>query len=336
MDEVPAFLSDVPLGGARMRFFRGVDWRRSKPHLVLLSKFLRPHTIERYSRSDDWTAVLGESPEKAIRRFVGDGVLTEMEVSAQIDRKLTAAEIKGLLEQRHLPTSGRKLELAQRLVQADPRGMKQTAGPALLQCTETGHEIAERYLADQKAEREEVEKDVLAFLRQRKLREASLAVASFESKQVFQRGLNMDWKHYDPTHDISVLTHILGGKPKALPQLDDLRLGPVRIAAAMFHLYGPNQGKGWLPAGVSLGLRWDDDRVVDMLFTYGVFRANIEQYKQMGVRWVKVLGCNDDLVCGACAKLQSRRHGITEVPELPYEKCTSDTGCRCTVVSAPE
>src|SRR3990172_2343491 len=180
MDEVAAFLYDVALGGARMRFFRGVDWRRSKPHLLLLSKFLRPHTIERYSRSDDWTAVLAERPEKAIRRFVEEGMVAEVDLSDQLDRKLTVPEIKGLLEQCDLPASGRKRELIQRLIQADPvRARKAVAGPALLHCTEKGRDPAERYLADEKAERQQVELHVLECLRQRKLREASMAVASF-------------------------------------------------------------------------------------------------------------------------------------------------------------
>jgi hypothetical protein len=51
-----------------------------------------------------------------------------------------------------------------------------------------------------------------------------------------------------------------------------------------------------------------------------------------GKKIVYIISCaNDSLVCPACKKLSGKRFKISEVPELPYEQCTSEMGCRCDV-----
>ena len=48
------------------------DWRTSKAHLLLLSKFLRDTP---FKTDDYWSAVLDESIENAINRFIKSGLL---------------------------------------------------------------------------------------------------------------------------------------------------------------------------------------------------------------------------------------------------------------------
>ena len=51
-----------------LRSLVGTDWRKSPAHLLLLSKFLEPRTVEDFSKSDNWKEVLKEPPQQAIRR----------------------------------------------------------------------------------------------------------------------------------------------------------------------------------------------------------------------------------------------------------------------------
>lgn len=55
----------------------GVDWRKSPAHVMLLAKFLDPTVVGAISNPDGWKAVLNEDLQKAIKRFLGEGMLVE-------------------------------------------------------------------------------------------------------------------------------------------------------------------------------------------------------------------------------------------------------------------
>jgi len=55
-----------------------------------------------------------------------------------------------------------------------------------------------------------------------------------------------------------------------------------------------------------------------------------------GVPYVVIVyNCNDDLVCEACRSIEgehlykSKTEAKENRPKVPYEKCTSEGGCRC-------
>jgi hypothetical protein len=51
--------------------------------------------------------------------------------------------------------------------------------------------------------------------------------------------------------------------------------------------------------------------------------------------YVQVQTCDDDYVCPTCKLLASELYRVNEVPELPYEECQSEGGCRCSVAAVP-
>ena len=224
------------------------DWKNSKAHLLLLSKFISAQEASYFAKSGEWDKVLRESPEKAIRRFVDEGVLTRADLAAVLSYKYNASELRDLLKQRKLAVSGAKAELVQRLIQADKEGtMKLASGSALLTCTEAGRKIAEQYLASEKNKRIEVEQRVIGSLANRMFEEASSAVANYEAEQVFSRGMGIDWKHYDHKREVQILNSIFNDKPEIVCLLGDAKLEPLRIAAAMMALWGESKAGKWLP-----------------------------------------------------------------------------------------
>jgi hypothetical protein len=172
-------------------------------------------------------------------------------------------------------------------------------------------------------------------LKRGELEKASLRVASYEAEQVFQRGINVDWKNYDPSRDISLLRGIFEGRPKALSQLSEDKLGSLRLAAGMMQLWGTGRTKGWLPPDFETGLAMDNDAVVRLLLTQAHYRFDMEQIRESDlIKLCEIRTCNDEHVCEACRELTATHYEPSEVPELPYEKCTSETGCRCWVAVA--
>jgi len=316
-----------------LRSILGFDWEKSPAHLLFLSKFRKPRAMGDFSQSDTWKAVLKEAPKKAMRRFLDDGLLEQAGLNGLLAYKYKVSDLKLMLKQRGLPVSGRKAELIERLVQTDPEGMRKAArGLNVLQCTEKGRAIAEEYLAQEKEKRIKVEEQTLQARRQRRFKEASHAVAAFEAQQVFPRGIGIDWKHYGPAHDVAMLKVIFQANPKILSSLNDGQMKHLRLAAGMMHLWGTNRAEIWLPDGFETGLIMDNDAAARMILFYASHKRSIAQYLAAGVKKVEILATDNS--CTACKKLAKKKYKIDEVPELPYEKCTSEMGCRCTTVVA--
>jgi len=316
-----------------LRSLFGFDWRKSNAHLLLLSKFLRPRTVDDFAESDAWKTVLGESPTRAIKRFLAEGILTQADLNEQLDYKFKVSELKDMLRKRGLPVSGRKDHLIQRLVQADSKGMKQAvAGLKVIVCSEHGGEIAEQYLARERAKRNRVEQQVMEYLRRRKFKDASITVASYEAEQVFPRGIGIDWRHHDPVHDMAMLNFIFGSKPKILAHLNDEQSSVLRLVAGMMYLWGTNRAKKeWLPPNFETNLAMDNNAAARMFLFYATYQVNINNYRQSGVvKQVEILAAPDS--CDACKKISGKRFKLSEVPELPYEHCTHKMGCRCTLL----
>jgi hypothetical protein len=317
-----------------LRSIMGFNWRKSKAHLLLLSKFIHATNFADYlaghdSWKNEWDNVLGEPSKQAIKRFVDEGMLMTPDLNDLLSYKYKVPELKALLKQRGLSASGCKEEMIERLVQTDPDGMKKAAAElSLLQCTQRGREIAEQYIEAEKEKHAQVERQVVEYLIKRKFKEASLAVAAYEAEQVFSRGMGIDWKRYNPKHDIETLNTIFDSKPpKILARLGNEKLETLRIAAAMMALWGETKAKKWLPADLETGLHFDNEAAVRMFVFYAQRREMLEKYRREGIEYVEVFSAPDS--CESCKNLAGKHYKLDEVPELPNPNCTHEMGCRC-------
>jgi hypothetical protein len=282
--------------------------------------------------------VLKENPEKAIRRFMREGLLQHASLSGLLGYQFTVPELKLMLRKKGLAVSGRKADLIQRLVHADPEGMREAARvPSALQCTGKGRVIAEEYLAREKESRAMVEQQTLQALRERRFEQAAQLVAAFEVQQVFPRGVGIDWENYDPTADIAMLGFIFGSRPKILGQLDRCILDHLRLAAGMMHLWGTSKARGWLPPRLVTGLVMNNNSASRMLCFHASYQVDMEQYRRSPfIKYAEISTANDNHVCAACLKIAGKKYSLSKVPELPYEHCTSEVGCRCQAVPVTE
>lgn len=308
----------------------GINWRKSNAHLLLLSKFLHPNSIDEFAKADYWNIALGENAKQAIKRFFDEEMLLQADLEGQLDYKFKATELKNMLKERGLKVSGRKDELITRLIQADPENMKKIVkGTTIVLCSEHGRAIAEQYLSDELAKRTKLNEIIGEYLRQRNFREASLAVASFEAQQVFPRGVGISWKNHNPTSNINALNAIFAFKPMVLSQLENNLLEMLRFSAGMDYLLGTNNAQ-WLPPDFETGLTIDKVTAARMFISNAYYHSSITQYRTSGVvNHVQILSKN---CCENCMKLSGKKFNLNAVPELPYEHCTRETGCNCGVI----
>lgn len=320
------------------------DWMKSKAHLLLLSKFLRgqeisyflklskflqDEKINSFFKLTDWQDVLGESPQKAINRFIDEGMLENADLRTLLLYKYKVTELKNLLKQRKSVVKGNKDELVQRLIMIDREGMnKLSLGTDLLKCTQAGSVIVEQYVVSEKSKRINVEQQVMEYLANHQFREACIAVANYEAEQIFPRGMGIDWKKYDPTGQIKLLNFIFNDKPQMLSKIEDTKLEPLRIAAAMMGLWGVITAKKWLPDSFEIGIQMDNERAARLLFFHASMKEQLEVYASTGTKYVEILNTTSDS-CESCKKLQGKLFKINQAPELPNPQCSYDIGCRC-------
>jgi len=315
-----------------LRSLMGFDWKKSKAHWLLLTKFLHPQNPDDFSKSDIWESVLSEKPSKSIKRFIDEGLIGVADLENVLNYKYKVSELKEMLKQRELPVSGRKDDMIKRLVTTDPSGMKKTvAGLRVLQCGQHGKELAEKFLLGEQEKRSRVEMEVLEYIKKRKFKDASVAVAAYESEQVFPRGLGIDWKHHNTNRDREMMNTIFSNTPKILSKLRDNKLDLLRQGTAMMSLWGKNTAKEWLPPDFSTEFSFDVDTAARMFLFHAIHKTSLEQYRKSGVvKFVEILPAQDS--CDECKKFANKKYKLNEVPELPHENCNHEKGCRCTLI----
>lgn len=320
-------------------WLKGFDWKKSHPHLELLSKFLTGSSPSWYLNDARWEPVLREKPEQAIKRFVDNGALVRGDLSQHVNHVFKTPDLKAMLKERGIKVSGTRAEQVARLVEHDPEGMKQATRDAVVYaCSETGAKLVRDYLAYQEKTLADAEQDVRARLTRKDFDGASRAVARFEATKVFPRGLGTDWQKYDTKPDVFALSVIFGEIPEILSAMQPTDIEPLRLAAAFMYLWGTNRAEGLL-FGLATGIALDAETAARMFIFLAEHRKNIEEYKSSGVvKRVRILGVHNSSIpaCPACQALDGKTYSLNKVPVLPFKNCTCSVGCRCTTLAETE
>jgi hypothetical protein len=321
---------------------RPFDWHKSRAHVLLLSKYAhRPAADDAFANDPKWLEVLGEQLPNAIQRLLADGVLIPCDLAEHLDRKLTVPQLKDILKTRGLKATGRKPDLIASLVAADPEAARQAvAGLTVVKASAGGQAIAEQYSNAETARRLQAEQQTAAALRERRYSQAARVTCAFEAAQVFPRDqllgaasvaqLRQWWAKKDVADDEALLRELWAGTPASAARLSPNHHEVLRLAAAMRWLWGPKPGN-WLPDDFATELALDSSWLPLLFENYAWHRQEVKQLRAQGIKRVQIGNCNDDGVCQACWSLAGRKYRLEEVPELPYARCTSETGCRCTI-----
>lgn len=302
--------------------------------LHFLAQFLTVTESTRFDTDPRWAEILGVSPQKAIQNLVRQGQLEAADLAGRIAYKMRVADLKPLLQERKLPVSGKKEDLIQRLLQADWKTMDRlTAGLVLYRCTETGSIAAQAYLTAETERRERALEMASAYLRQGKIVEAQTVKAEYDAFSVMAPGFVIDGNGEVRTPkgsssaDQERLRIIMQGQPRILKRVKPADLALLRIAAGMNYLFGTSF-TAWLPKDLDTGLTMNREAAARMLVFHAYHRQEVEEWLKSGLKTKVTISCMPD-ACPQCAKLGGKSYSLNKLPELPYEHCTCEMGCRC-------
>jgi hypothetical protein len=230
-------------------------------------------------------------------------------------------ELKEMLRQRNLKVSGRKEDLARRLLASDFAGVAAAvAARGLMQCSASGAALANRYNQHHQAMEgvvEEVALRVEAALREGKVEDATLIYRSFEQERTpFHPEVPLI-----PCSRDEILTALADTPPALLPySTAEIREARIHATMALFGLKRvPRFGSETKP--------------LHTLIAYVQLRRSLESWRKSGVVVGVNIQCSNDGPCEECEKLQGRLWPINAVPELPNPACTTPGGCRCVVIA---
>ena len=176
---------------------------------------------------------------------------------------------------------------------------------------------------------------VSAALRARDFANASHVVGAYESKQFRldpPNPLALPARPREAAADVASLKQIFTLRPKLLRALAEGEWEPLHIVTGLNYLLGGRVSGDDLPDDF-VGVPNMDRHTVVLTMQFHVKHVHdLERMRSVGIRQAKILCCNAGS-CEHCLSISGKRFTLDRLPELPYEKCTSDMGCRCMVTA---
>ena len=174
-----------------------------------------------------------------------------------------------------------------------------------------------------------IEELVLACLKKKSFEQA-LGIVMFEEIRL-ETGRPPDKIVITPKYmnDLQILEKIFSFTPSQKECLTESQLLEYKCVAGMMFLLKQRKGNKWFneihngdhPARSPLILRQ---------FLNAGFRSSaLNRYGSNSdiVIGVEILGVDD--ACEECKKIARKQYKLADAPDLPYEHCTNENGCRC-------
>lgn len=314
----------------------GINWKKSPAHLELLSKFNHPTDPKSIYKNSDWSSVwetvLKENPKKSIQRFVNEKYLVKPDLPGLLEFKFKLTEIKHLCKKYGLIVSGKKDELIERLIESHPEEIsKLVIDLDILVCSDIGHLLVDPFIKSKQEERHQAESKVIEALQARNFRLATVTVVEYEKKQVFPRGLGIDWNNINLDRYVVPLKEMYSSKPKILADVPEEKMEQIRLSAATSYLWGTGRPKVQEDIeGISS--KFDNPTAAQMVLMWLYSKNSLNNYRCNSdvVKFIKILP--SPFACEECKKLSEIEFKLSEAVELPYHRCTSKNGCRCVYI----
>jgi hypothetical protein len=326
------------------------NWASSQPHLALLEKFLSAREVKS-SFLEFWAPAFGMNPRRVIDGLVAHGAL---------ELAPTVADLKTILSSRGLKVSGKKAELIQRLLEADPKGMEALyAHRMILRCTPAASQAVAEWKVQCMKAFETASDNVIAALRSRHFKEA-IRTADGYRKNKFEPPIHpgvaaMTIKSVPRSIEerAKYLATVFTMRPKILNELQPEQWEGLYLNYAVWELLGRTAPEKCMPEFTEQDV--DDDREDDereapekcapgstginamnsttatrMLSFYVKYQSDLARMRESGIKKAKIIGIGG---CEACLALKDKTFRLDELPELPYKDCTCEAGCRCTAIA---
>jgi hypothetical protein len=297
------------------------NWASSQPHLALLKRFLSARDAED-GAPDFWAPAFGKSPKRVIDEMVAHGALEPLPLLEKIEICHTVAELKKILLSRGLKASGKKAELARRLVEADPEGIEKLfTHRMILQCTPAASHAVSRWEAELAKALEAATDAVITVLRSRHFN-AAIRTADAYRKSKFEPPVHpaqeaMTIKSAPrPTEErANDLAMVFTMRPKILKGLQPEQWDGLYLNYAVWQLLGPVAPEKCMLGFSGIGAM-NSETATRMLTFYVGHQRSLAQWHKMGLKMGTIACCNAGS-CEACMALDKRPTAWTSFLNFP-------------------
>ncbi|MGD0521910.1 MAG: SAP domain-containing protein [Terracidiphilus sp.] len=308
------------------------NWASSQPHLALLKRFLSARDTKD-GFPDYWAPAFGMSPQCVIDGMVAHGALETLPLLEKIEFCHTVAELRKILSSRGLKVSGKKAELVQRLLEADPKGMeKLCAHRMILRCTPAASQAVSRWEAERAQAFETATDDVIAALRNRHFK-AAICIADAYQKSKFeppfppaQEAMTIHPAPRSIEERENDLATVFTMRPKILEGLQPEQWEGIYLNYAVWQLLGRVAPDECMPGFTGIGAM-NLETATRMLSFHVRHQRDLARWRELGINRATIIGVGG---CEACLALINKTFSLDKLPELPYKDCTCGLGCRCT------
>lgn len=308
------------------------NWASSQPHLALLKRFLSAREAKD-GVPDFWAPAFGMSPQRVIDGMVAQGGLEPVPLLEKIEFCHTVAELKKILSSRGLKVNGKKAELVQRLLEADPKGMeKLCAHRMILRCTPAASQAVSSWETERAKAFETATDDVIAALRNRHFK-AAICTADTYRKSKFeppvhpaQEAMTIHPAPRSIEERANDLATVFTMRPKILEGLQPEQWEGIYLNYAVGELIGREAPEKCMPGFAGLGIM-SSETATRMLSFYVRDQRALARWRELGINRATIIGVGG---CEACLALINKTFSLDKLPELPYKDCTCALGCRCT------
>lgn len=309
------------------------DWASRPSYLALLQRFLSLRDA-RTGVPEYWEPMFGTHPQKVVEGMLQLNMLEPASLAETIEYCHTGAELKKLLAARGLKVSGRKAEQSQRLLDADPEGMRRlVADRQIVRCTPATRGIVQSWIDRQAQILETATDELITALRNRKFN-AAIQIADAWRVQRFEPPVHPAQEAMTipsqprtleaRTREVAAMFTL---RPKILRGLSSDQWEGLHVNYAVWQLLGQSADEKCMPGFTGLG-EMDAATVMRMMGFYASHQRELEQWNPLGVKTARIACCHSGS-CDACEALDEKRYALSKLPELPYEDCTCALGCRC-------
>jgi hypothetical protein len=145
-------------------------------------------------------------------------------------------------------------------------------------------------------------------------------------------GLNTSWDENAVISTAAYLSRINQSSPKVLSALTFEELEKFRYLAIMHYLLTP-LGYKFKWVDIPTLTKYDNLSIIKLILSGASPKKSFDPgpppFDGLTLKIV-VYNNNDDRVCEYCWKMKRTKFtSLDDLPELPFEGCTSETGCRC-------
>ena len=302
------------------------DWRKSPAHIDLLGKFIKPRDVAQVLNWQYLKDSIKENPKDAIKRFIREGILITCELDEILDCAFTASDLKKMAKEEGLKTTGTKAELGERLITANRSKMDQaTSKLKIMKCSPQAREFVENFEQSKQQALESAKQKSFELLLNGDAREAYKVFLACQREYIMPE---LEAR----TYEIEKLNFILTSAPKVLGNINSSDLANLRAATCMPVLWYNEPAESWLPENFVSAVK-SNKVAINYLKCNAEVREDLARYGNYAKKVKLTFDENDIESCALCLKLNEKVFDLKDFPELPFENCTSETGCKCRVDS---